>query len=69
MLAYSLQTYENDFPAFEVLGETACILFIHEGRTGCGTTQQVGIKTLIFGFNTVSKSLPAHTRKQSLQFL
>ena len=58
MSAYSL---ENDFPTFEGLEESAYILFIHEGRTRCGTTKQVCIKTLIVGFNTVSKSLPDHT--------
>ena len=61
LLAYSLETSGNDFITFEVLGETASILFIHEGRKGCGTTKQVCIKILIVGLNTVPKSLPDHT--------
>jgi hypothetical protein len=40
MSAYSLETFENILPTFEALGETACILFIHEERIGCGSTKQ-----------------------------
>lgn len=37
MSVYIPETFENNLSTFEVLGDTAHILFIHEGRTGCGS--------------------------------